>query len=581
MGALFGFSGPPDPKLLSRMERRLAHRGAGPSTHIIQPEATIGFKPKFEPYITASLGAGAYRSNGCAIALAGQLTSPKPTAATLQLILQSYRQSGAAALDGLRGSFILALQDGDTIILARDGAGVRTVYYGVNDNRFLFAIEPKGITADPSFPRRIRPGAVAQYLTFSFIPGADTMLEGLFELPPGHRVTFQPRQGVKRHRYFFFETAEADAPDDEEHWIETFDKAFSDAVEERLPKGEPVGIFLSGGIDSSIVASAVAERHRHPVKSYAIHFGPNYTHELDFARAVAERCHTDHEEIQILPKHFLKRLRQMIWHLDDPIGDPVTLPNFELSRRVSGDVRWVFNGEGGDPCFGGPKNTPMLLQHWYGGIEREPNFREVHYLASYRRAYDELDWLLTPEWKAQIDHERDLVGVIKPFFDAQTPKGFLEKLLAINIRLKGAHLILPKVDRMTGAWGITPLSPLFDERMLELAFRMPGRMKLDNGIEKVVLKRAFAHRLPPEIIARPKSGMRVPVHFWFKGELKRYARKILSRRSIEKAGIFDPQRVKQLLDYDIAEGRGRYGLRLWMLITFEIWRRMIVEGEPL
>ena len=563
------------------MQTRLGHRGAGPAELITGAHGSIGFIPKFEPYINAALGAGSFQHNGCAIALAGQLTQPKPTAATLQMILQSYRRLGPKALDNLRGSFVLALMDHDTIILARDGAGVRTIYYTVHNNRFLFAIEPKGVTADPSFPRRIRPGAVAQYLTFSFTPGADTMLEGLFELPPGHRVTFSPQQGAKQERYFFFETPEPHEPDDTMHWTHTFDEAFSAAVEERLPTGEPVGIFLSGGIDSSIVASAVAQRHRHPVKSYAIHFGPQYPHELDFARAVAERCGTDHHEIQIVPKHFLKRLRQMVWHLDDPIGDPVTLPNFELSRIVADDVRWVFNGEGGDPCFGGPKNTPMLLQHWYGGIEREANFREVRYLASYRRAYDELDWLLTPEWKSRIDHERDLVNVIKPFFDAPIPKGFLEKLLAINIRLKGAHLILPKVDRMTGAWGITPLSPLFDERMLELAFRMPGRMKLDHGIEKVVLKRAFAHRLPPEIIARPKSGMRVPVHFWFKGELKRYARKILSPRAIKKAGIFDPQRVKQLLDYNIAEGRGRYGLRLWMLITFEIWRRMVVEGEPL
>jgi asparagine synthase (glutamine-hydrolysing) len=563
------------------MESRLSHRGTGQLTHIVQPTATIAFKPKFEPAVNATLGCGAFQSNGRAIALAGQLTHPRPTASTLEDLLQSYHRQGPAALDNLRGSFVLALMDNDTLILARDGAGVRTIYYAVNNGRFLFAIEPKGITADPSFPRRIRPGAVAQYLTFSFIPGADTMLEGLFELPPGHRVTFSPKQGTNQQRYFFFETPEPHPPDNDEHWTQTFDRAFSDAVDERLPKGESVGIFLSGGIDSSIVASAVAERHRHPVKSYAIHFGPNYTHELDFARAVADRCGTEHHEIQIIPKHFLKRLRQMVWHLDDPIGDPVTLPNFELSRIVANDVRWVFNGEGGDPCFGGPKNTPMLLQHWYGGVQRESNFREVSYLASYRRAYDELERLLTPEWKAKIDHEQDLVGVIKPFFDARVPKGFLEKLLTINIRLKGAHLILPKVDRMTGAWGITPLSPLFDERMLELAFRMPGRMKLDHGIEKVALKRAFAHRLPAEIIARPKSGMRVPVHFWFKGELKRYARKILSPRAIKKAGIFDPQRVKQLLAYDIAEGRGRYGLRLWMLITFEIWRRMVIEGESL
>jgi asparagine synthase (glutamine-hydrolysing) len=134
---------------------------------------------------------------------------------------------------------------------------------------------------------------------------------------------------------------------------------------------------------------------------------------------------------------------------------------------------------------------------------------------------------------------------------------------------------------MTGAWGLTPLAPLFDERMVKLSFEMPGGMKLSGGVEKIVLKRAFANRLPPEIIARPKSGMRVPVYFWFKGELKRYAGKILGKKSIKNTGIFDPERVRHLLDYNTPEGRARCGLRLWMLITFEIWRRIVIEKEPM
>jgi asparagine synthase (glutamine-hydrolysing) len=153
--------------------------------------------------------------------------------------------------------------------------------------------------------------------------------------------------------------------------------------------------------------------------------------------------------------------------------------------------------------------------------------------------------------------------------------------MAINIRLKGAHLILPKVERMTGAWGLTPLAPLFDERLIGLSFRMPPRLKLAGGVEKLVLKRAYAGDLPAAVIARPKSGMRVPVHFWLRGEMKRYARHILHPRRLRQAGIFQPERVRQLLNYDIEGGGGRYGLRLWMLITFEIWRRLTVEGEPL
>jgi asparagine synthase (glutamine-hydrolysing) len=591
MGALFGFSGPPDSLLLERMDNVLTHRGNYPTQKDVQRPGTICYRARFEPELENRLGAGIYseNQNRQTIALAGQLFSETPTEAVLPWLLQQYRSQGPDFLTGLRGAFVLVIRDGDTLVLARDGAGVRTIYYAFFNGRFRFAIEPKGIMADPGFPRRIRPASVAQYLTFSFVPGNHTMLEDLYELPAGHVVVFSP--GQKTHppaprRYFFFENvpekAKQDHNDaDDMNWVERFSKTFAAAVEERLPRDEPVGVFLSGGIDSSIVASEVALRHRGPVKTYALHFGTKYPNELAFARAVAERCGTDHEEVFIHPKTFVPHLRQIIWYLDDPVGDPVTMPNFELSRHAAKEVRWVFNGEGGDPCFGGPKNVPMMLHHWYGGIKRGKQFRERMYLASYRRAYDDLSRLLTPDWQKEIDFNSHLIGVLKPFFQCRTPPDFLHKLIAINIRLKGAHLILPKVERMTGAWGLTPLAPLFDERLVKLSFEMPGRMKLSGGVEKIVLKRAFANRLPPEIIARPKSGMRVPVHFWFKGELKRYARKILGKKSIKNTGIFDPERVRHLLDYNTPEGRARCGLRLWMLITFEIWRRIVIEKEPI
>ena len=279
-------------------------------------------------------------------------------------------------------------------------------------------------------------------------------------------------------------------------------------------------------------------------------------------------------------QNFLPRFRQMVWHLDDPIGDPITQPNFELAAHASRDVRFIFNGEGGDPCFGGPKNICMMLHHWYGGLNRGENFRERHYLESYRRAWDEIEFLLSDDVRAQIDVERDLDGVFAPYLRTDHPRLFLNRLTAINIREKGAHLIQPKVERMLGAHGLTPLAPLFDERLVRLSFEMPARMKLHRGIEKVILKRAYENDLPAEVINRPKSGMRVPVHYWFRSEMRRYARRMLSPKSVQQVGLFNPERVKQLLSYNIEEGRGRYGLRLWMLITFELWRRMVVDGEP-
>lgn len=581
LGALFGFSGPTDPSLLQRMAHVLLHRGKRCLVSQSSPYGSVGYRPRFGPAARQRLGAGLYHEGEQVIALAGYLTNADPSRPILPALLAAYRQHGPMFVAQLRGAFVVAIRDRRQFHLARDGAGVRTIYYARHDRRFLFAIEPKGVLATPGFPRRVRPAAVAQYLTFSFMPGSGTMLENLYELPAGHIVSCDGASEPFVQRFFTFEDASQTADQHDDDWIREFREGCRQAVAERLPVGEPVGVFLSGGIDSSLVTAEVARQHTHAVKTYAIHFGRQYPHELDFARSVAERWRTEHEEVLIRPKDFLPHLRQIIWHLDDPIGDPITVPNFELASRVSQDVRWVFNGEGGDPCFGGPKNMPMLLHHWYGGIERTSNFREHHYLASYRRAYEELWYLLTPELQRQIDPKTDLEAVLTPFFASAIPPHFLNKLMAINIRLKGAHLILPKVERMTGAWGLTPLAPLFDERLIRLSFRMPPRLKLAAGVEKLVLKRAYAGDLPAAVIARPKSGMRVPVHFWFRGEMKRYARHLLHPRRLRQAGIFQPERVRQLLNYDIEGGAGRYGLRLWMLITFEIWRRLIVEGEPL
>ena len=578
MAALFGFAGAPDRPLLARLGESLAHRGRGEARIVETCHASVAVRAVSDAPIaldTSGVASDADRHvvfAGCATGL-GERDGPV-TATTL---LAEYESRGIDAIGDLRGAFVVVVVDGDTVHLARDGAGVRTVYYGRHDGRTFFAIEPKGVLAAPGFPRRIRPAAIAQYLSMSFVPGRRTMLEDLYELEAGHRLELR-RDETRTVRWF--EPEKIEPAGDDEPWVERFRALHRAAVATRLPAGEPVGVFLSGGLDSTVVAAEAAAQHDAPVISYAIHFGSDYPNELDFARAAAERAGTEHHELEVVPKQFLPRLRKILWHLDDPIGDPITVPNFELASRASRDVRWVLNGEGGDPLFGGPKNIPMMLHHWYGGIDRGPGFRERRYLESYRRSYDDWPRLVTPDVSRAVDSKNDLEGLFTPYFEADRPSAFLNKLCAINLRMKGAHLILPKVDRMAGAWGLTPASPLFDERLIRASFAMPPTLKLKGGIEKRVIKEAYAGEVPDSIIRRPKSGMRVPVRFWFQSEMKRYAKKILSPRELRRAGLFDERRVKQLLDYDVENGPGRFGLRLWMLVTFEIWRRIVVENEP-
>ncbi|MCB9640147.1 MAG: hypothetical protein H6728_16230 [Myxococcales bacterium] len=608
MGALFGFTGPQDLQRLEHIESTLLHRGWGPLARHTTPQGSIALRPRFSESQQLNWGEGLISSNGVTLALSGFLVQRDELASSvrdlpplpetqgpprlLHAVLQRYLQQGLSFLEDLHGSFVLAILDGPTLHLARDAAGTRTIYYAQHQGKLYFANEPKGIWSLPGFSRQIRPDALAQYLSFSFIPGEGTMLQGLCEVLPGEVISFHPEGPPRKKRYFCFEDPQVaaryfpDAPEQsapieeqEAYWLHAFQKTFAASVAERIVPNHPPSVFLSGGLDSSVVTCELAQQSTKPVHSYAIHFGATYPNELAFARMVAQRCNTRHEEVLIQPKHFVKRLREMIWHLDDPIGDPVTVANYEIAAYVSKTLRWVFNGEGGDPCFGGPKNIPMMMHFWYGNLHHEPHHLERAYLASYRRAYEELPRILSPNILHQLHRPAQLEGLLTPFFQAQQPQRFLHKLTSINIRLKGAHLILPKVERMLGAHGMRPLSPLFDDRLVVLSHAMPPSLLLHRGVEKVVLKRAYEGKLPQPVIQRPKSGMRVPVHFWFQRELRRYAKSLLSPRRLRQADLFQPERVKKLLQYDIEEGQGRYGIRLWMLLTFEIWRSIVIEGE--
>ena len=569
MSGLIAFTGPPDPKLRQRMLATLAHRGQPIPDPIETATGTIAGCRRNQSVLVSRTQTAIFYDDQTPFAFAGFLLDGVP------------REKSIANLSKLRGSFGFVLLDGDCLTIGRDPTGCQSLSFGRIGNQWLVATEPKAITSEKRFQRTIRPSAIALYLSCSFVPGSETALENLYELPAGHIAQLRPGRDPIISRYFDFEDDEFDPNSTEKisdkQWIRRTRQTIEEAVAERMPSETPA-VFLSGGLDSSIIAAEVAKQSKQRIETFSLHFGQRYPNELSYARAVAEKIGSIHHEVEIEPRHFIQRFRSMIWHLDAPIGDPITQPNFELARIVGQRFGHVFNGEGGDPLFGGPKNVGLLLSHWYGGT-RKANYRERAYLQSYRRAWTELQHLLTDDFLQQIDIRRDVEGVFTPYLNAEKPKSFLNKLMAININLKGANLILPKVDRMLAAHSMTPLSPLFDDRLTKLSFQMPPTMKLRNGIEKFVLKEAYRDSLPIEIINRPKSGMRVPVHYWFQKEMRRYAKSTLSWRRLQRVGIFNPERVQQMLKYETEQANGRYGLRLWMLLTFEVWRRIVVERE--
>jgi asparagine synthase (glutamine-hydrolysing) len=582
MACLFGYIGKPAPGLLDRMADRLGHRCKagwertsarwGEDRFVEIGHGLAGWNRE---------GHIAERNDPRAIfGYAGVIFNPAE-----EPLLAGLAGSPENGLTALEGAFTAALALEGDLFLVRDHAGVKALYWTRHKDRLLFASEIKALFADPSVPRRMRIGALPEYLTFSFIPGERTMFEEIFELQPGTLLRFRNGQ-VETRRHFRFEEVEPDKGTalPVADLVRRVASDLSDSVRECCRVSDrPPGVFLSGGIDSSAVLAHAALQHPGvSLKTFSVHFGPEYANENDFVRMMVDRYRTDHTWLEIRPKRFIRRMREIIWRLDDPIGDPITVPNYLMAEAASEVIDVILNGEGGDPCFGGPKNIPMMLASLYGPLPDEPPdaWLERTYLLTYRKCFTDLRQILTPEvWQA-AGGEEALTDILTPFFRHNPPRRFINKLMAINIRLKGANLILVKVDKMTSANGILALPPLFSKRIVETSMMCPPALKLMGNVEKGVLKRAVADILPRPIVDRPKSGMMVPVRFWLQGEMRRYARRMLSKRRLKRMGFFNTDYVRKLLKYDRHEIHGaRHGLKLWMLLTFVHWYEQMVEDR--
>lgn len=483
------------------------------------------------------------------------------------LFAELYRCHGLHAGRHAHGMFAVAIWDTRErkLILLRDGVGARTIYYASRDHAWWFAARLRRLRRAPVVSGDISLTALCNYLTYAFVPGEETLWLDVREVRPGTTITV-PEGGA----HTWWEPAESvwdpDAP--MEAHARRLRPLLEEAVRICLPPEGPVGVFLSGGLDSSLVTALAAREASGPVHTYAIHFGPDYPNELPFSALVAEHCRTRHRVLELPARQIRESLFETMAALDDPIGDPLTTPNLLLGRAAAREVEVVLNGEGGDPCFGGPKNLPMLLHELYG----ERDGREAAYLRSFQKCYDDLPDLLTPDVQTALQDAPPPEALLTPFLTQPGMSRYLNRLMHINVRLKGADHILTKVNNLTSANDLIGRSPLFDRRIVEASFAIPPEFKLAGSNEKAVLKHAVMDLLPEAILSRPKSGMLVPVQRWFQRDLRRYAKSLLLSRRARTRPYFNRAIVREWLDY-----RGslwpRHGVKLWLLLTLEIWLR--------
>lgn len=473
------------------------------------------------------------------------------------------------ALGQINGAYVLAWATEQGVWLARDAIGEKTLYYTHTEQGYFFASDMALLLAISQCPRRLHPTALLAYLSYAYVPGEQTLIQGVYELLPGHQLLLGAT-GIQAGDAW---QVPAPTPErDEAHFTSHLRQALNHAVQRRLPVQEHLAASLSGGIDSSLVVALLSQQTERQVHTWSISFGNQYRNELAFSSLVADHCHTHHQVVEIPPAVIAAGFDSTMLAMSQPIGDPLTIPNRIIFQRVGFAGHHLFNGEGGDPSFGGPKNIPMLLATLFAPPDSDRALhmsQAQHYLRSHQKCYDDLPMMLPPEWLTT--HVEDS---LLPYFTDATSQGLVHTLMAMNLRFKGAHHILNKVEQLSAPWGITPLSPLFDQEVVEVAFRTPAEFKLRGATEKYLLKQAVRDLLPAAIVERPKSGMLVPVEYWFQkgGALQKLAQERLLE-GLQPWPIFKKNYLEQLLNWQLPGLRPRHGAKIWLLLTLESWLR--------
>ncbi len=480
------------------------------------------------------------------------------------LIAYLWESKGIESLSLLEGMFAVTIWDRECqeLCLVRDRTGSRTLYYTTSGVTRWIA--PRLRTLKPYHSSDLNLVALRDYLTCAFVPGEQTLWQNVCELPPGTSLHL-PDEKIQTYWQPREEIRNAEQP--LEWHGKQLRSLLENVVQEYLPKDEPVGVFLSGGVDSSCITALAAKLHNYPIHTYSIHCGLEYPNELEFCNLVAEHCKTQHHILEIKPASIWEQLPLAVSHLDDPIGEGLTVPNLLLGKLAKESVNIVLNGEGGDPCFGGPKNQPMLLNSLYSTLSNQdqPDILSA-YLTSFKKCFLDLPRLLQPDiWEA-IQTEPSVFETDLSLTDVT----YLNRLMLLNIKLKGADYILTKVSNFTQASGLQGRSPLFDQRVVELSMQIPPEYKLSGAQEKAVFKQAIADILPEAIIKRPKSGMMMQMSQWFRTIWRKQARDLLLNKRAAIAPYLNQALIREWLDYR-GDQWSRYGTKLWLLVSLEIW----------
>jgi asparagine synthase (glutamine-hydrolysing) len=529
-----------------------------------------------------------------------------------EVIPRLYEEHGLAFLARLNGMFAIALWDSrlQRLLLARDRMGIKPLYYSTHGGNVWFASEVKCILAGGGTARGIDPLGVDQLLTFEYTASPTTLFEDVKKLPAGSWLTVG---GGKLHqgRFWSLPVIAPSPVTDVRELTERVRTTLLTAVRRQLASDVPLGAFLSGGIDSSILVAAMKEVAPSPPLTFSIGFGdPTYS-ELRYARAVAEHCGTRHHE-EILTPDYLSLLPEVISQLDQPIADFSVFPTLLVARMARRRVTVALGGDGGDELFGGydtyhaDRLSSRLLDwqpaplraaaEWLGrGLPLGKGKRGLvnqlrRFLEGARLPADwqHLRWMVflrdeqrarlyTPAFRAQV------AGATEGLIRAVLEDGGSDRLAAqmrCDLRLYLPEDILAKVDAMSMATSLEARVPYLDNEVVDLALTIPSALKVRGGERKWILKRAFAGALPAAVLARGKEGFSMPMKHWLAHEWNALMHQLLSARSLAADGLFDARYVAQLM-HEHETGAQNHSHILWGLMVFQLWRDRFQAGVEL
>ncbi len=528
-----------------------------------------------------------------------------------EVLVHLYEELGLEMVKHLNGMYGIAIWDGreQKLNLIRDLYGIKPLFYQRDDRYLRFGSEIKAILADPRVPRKASLQALHDFLTFDYIPGEQTAFEGIYEVPPAHWMTVDRAGNITRQRYWDL-PFEVDESIDESKAVRRALELMDQSVERQLIADVPVGVLLSGGMDSSAIVALMQRHTGGPIHTYSVGFEDPSFDELPYARIVANQFGTVAREVVVTPQLVRELLPKYLSYIDEPYADGSAIPTYYVCQLAKGEVVVVLSGEGGDEAFAGYETysafqatrlftriprvmrraliAPVInalpvsdkklsfefkAKRFIGGQELSPAQAHLWWRIVLTEA-QKLD-LYTPRVREQFvpePSERHFLDV----FARSSAKDDFSRLMHIDSTVFMPDDLMVKNDRMSMAHSLEARVPMTDPELTEFMSCVPPRLKLPRYRKKHIMREAMKSILPPAILNKKKVGLEMPYSRWFKRELKDLAIDYLGPKRIAETGLFRPEAIKVLLDDHLEERRDN-GRAIWGLINYMMWHELYIE----